>query len=735
MFIFRVYIKWFSNDFYCPNFNKYLKNKMLAIFKKTSRLIGEQPSLAIGFGFIVKIAFILTLDPPLAHSLFLPFVEFFAQHPLSNPYDEFYRLGRLDAFPYSSVMLWCYGGTSVIANAISSNFFETVKHVLPAFSLLFFDYVTFRALAHLLPAHRIRLAYLWWLNPLVIFICYFHGQLDIIPTATLMVSLCLLFSGSELLAFAVIGLGLGMKSHLFAALPFMAAFIVFRHLSFIRGIMMIFAAVGVFLLLQLPYWSSGYLNLVIFEKMSLRLFALKFPFDNDGLAFLFAPAVVMFLFYRFVSFQTTNRDTLMLVLGMLFAALVSVVPPTAGWFLWSMPFLTYFFVKHRETSRVSFYSLIGFYLVHQVFRRDSIFPQVFSRVFSGSQLSATMFQYIETKGFDSLIVQNVLFTAMEGALIMNVLWVYRVGISSSNLARRLKQNFRIGICGDSGSGKSTLTESLRSLFGGKDVLVVAGDDLHKWERGHEMWKEKTHLDPKANRLHEDVAHAEQLMVGRNIRRSFYDHKSGSFTSPKLLESRPVIIFQGLHTFFLDRMRNMMHVKIFVDPDKKLRYAWKIKRDMSERGYTKENVLDQLTKREADAVNYIETQRVHADITIRFIPASEGLDLDGLLLQEEIPVKLQVILTGDINVEPLVTALAGFNGFQSDYWYNVANDRVVMECQGHISADQIKTLAENLVLAHQELVGAAPVWRYGYDGVTQLIMLLYLEYFYSERRTL
>ena len=425
----------------------------------------KSPNILLIVGALIKFLLIIVTIPPVMERWFSQFVDYFVQSGFRNPYQEFFTRGALESFPYSSLMLWLYSAPSALFHFIFPTFSLTMpnlNYILPRLSILLADFAIYKSIVALLPAHRARIIYFWWLNPLVAYICYVHGQLDALPTAALMASLVLLFSGQEVLSFIALGVGIAMKSHLLAALPFMAMYIYFKHFSFRRAIGISLISLGLFAALQLPYWSEGYIQLVLLEKKSLRLFALSFPFDDEGKAFLFAPAVVLFLVFRFASLKTTNRDTLLLTLGLLYAAMVSVVPPTPGWFMWSMPFLVYFFVKYREASRVSFYSLLGLYVVYQIFDRNSDVPRAFSAFWPDLKTSPTLFSMSAAHGLDAQKLENLAFTALEGALIMNILWVYKVGISSSNLARRLKQNFRIGICGDSGSGKSTTTDVLKT---------------------------------------------------------------------------------------------------------------------------------------------------------------------------------------------------------------------------------------------------------------------------------
>jgi phosphoribulokinase len=69
------------------------------------------------------------------------------------------------------------------------------------------------------------------------------------------------------------------------------------------------------------------------------------------------------------------------------------------------------------------------------------------------------------------------------------------------------------------------------------------------------------------------------------------------------------------------MRQFYDVKVFLDPPEELRRVWKIKRDTTKRGYTAEQVLVELEKRECDSAQFIRPQREYADIVVRFCPAA------------------------------------------------------------------------------------------------------------------
>ncbi len=169
----------------------------------------------------------------------------------------------------------------------------------------------------------------------------------------------------------------------------------------------------------------------------------------------------------------------------------------------------------------------------------------------------------------------------------------------------------IAITGDSGSGKTTLTKIIKNVF--DDSFVLECDRYHKWERGDSKWEKYTHLNPEANyitKMNKDVF---DLKMGNNIYQVDYDHKTGKFTDKEFIESKENIIICGLHSLYVSD--NIINLKIYMDTDENLRIPWKIKRDITKRGYTSEKIYKQILDRKNDFKKYIEPQKEKADIIV------------------------------------------------------------------------------------------------------------------------
>jgi phosphoribulokinase len=80
----------------------------------------------------------------------------------------------------------------------------------------------------------------------------------------------------------------------------------------------------------------------------------------------------------------------------------------------------------------------------------------------------------------------------------------------------------------------------------------------------------------------------------------------------------IIIVHGLHPLYTEELRNLAHVRIYLDPETALLQQWKIMRDSTSRGYTVEQVRRQIAIRRRDRRLYIQPQKQFADIIIRFL---------------------------------------------------------------------------------------------------------------------
>jgi phosphoribulokinase len=173
----------------------------------------------------------------------------------------------------------------------------------------------------------------------------------------------------------------------------------------------------------------------------------------------------------------------------------------------------------------------------------------------------------------------------------------------------------LGIVGDSASGKTTLSKGLVRLLGEEVVTHICTDDYHKYDRKQRAERAITPLDPDCNYLDIMASHLECLHDGHPILKPVYQHKDGTFGPLVYIEPERFAVVEGLLGYYTEGMRRNYDVRVYLDPPESLRRQWKVDRDCSKRGYTTDQVLDDLDRREPDSMAYIRPQRVHADMVV------------------------------------------------------------------------------------------------------------------------
>jgi phosphoribulokinase len=181
----------------------------------------------------------------------------------------------------------------------------------------------------------------------------------------------------------------------------------------------------------------------------------------------------------------------------------------------------------------------------------------------------------------------------------------------------------LGIVGDSASGKTTLTRGLVRILGEAQVAHVSADHYHRYDRKQRVERGLTPLHPDCNYidiLEQQLAH---LHAGEPVLKPVYRHSDGSLDVAEYVQPRQFTIVEGLLGFHTAAMRNLYDVRVYLNPPDDLRRRWKVQRDCSRRGYTTDQVLEELDRREGDAEVYIRPQQRYADIVISFMPGDRG----------------------------------------------------------------------------------------------------------------
>ncbi len=179
----------------------------------------------------------------------------------------------------------------------------------------------------------------------------------------------------------------------------------------------------------------------------------------------------------------------------------------------------------------------------------------------------------------------------------------------------------IGVAGDSGCGKSTFLRRLIDLFGEELMTVICLDDYHCLDRKQRKETGITALDPRANNFDLMYEQIKALKNGQAIDKPIYNHETGLLDPPERVEPNHIIVIEGLHPLYDERVRSLIDFSVYFDISDEVKIAWKIQRDMAERGHRYEDVLAQINSRKPDFDKYVEPQREFADVVLQVLPTN------------------------------------------------------------------------------------------------------------------
>ncbi|WGL60806.1 hypothetical protein QEJ31_04245 [Pigmentibacter sp. JX0631] len=651
-------------------------------------------------GLLLRL-FCLSYDNTLYLSkYFIPFIDWSILHPFENPWKEFPPVYfPYGSFIYLSLLLskafgYLIFGASSLGDTVLSNIFIKAP-------LFLFDILLYKVIEKFTHSNK-NINYFYWLNPIVIYVTYILGSIDIVSMSLCFLSLLLLVRKQYIASSIVLSLACLSKFHIFIIYPFMLAYI-YRSNFLSTSILKITKSILVFLIILfiglIPILQSGHLLYVSFASpQALSIFSLAYKIDDSSYLF-YGLLFLSIILYRLVFSANINERGLIFGSSIIFSLLIIITPPVANWYIWLVPFYCIFFIMYSNSPKKLYYLFIATYTV----------------------------KFIILSHFKNtpIIMNSFLITALQSIVILIAIYMWiLVIIHDCPIGKKIKP-IVIGISGNSAAGKNTLSFVISKLFEQKALTVIDGDDYHKWERGNERWEKITHLDPKANNLHYLFTHLTNIFRGRSIYKTFYDHSNGKFTPFKEVRSSPAIVLQGLHIFYQAKLRRYIDIKIFLDPSDEIILYWKINRDVNERNYKLNDVLKSIERRYEDTKKYITPQKQYADWIINYFPLHE-ISREEILAGKKPILAVKHILYNDFPSDELSHALLSscnveikVNSFQNDI--NKIEITILQEPSAHDIYKASIVLFDNLPsllrLSHP------PKWSSGFQGINQLIFLI------------
>jgi uridine kinase len=183
----------------------------------------------------------------------------------------------------------------------------------------------------------------------------------------------------------------------------------------------------------------------------------------------------------------------------------------------------------------------------------------------------------------------------------------------------MKNSLVIGIAGGTGSGKTTVTNKILESLDRERVVVIQHDSYYRdisTYRG--MTPDKINFDhPDSLETELLIRHLQELREGKSIDQPIYNFTTHQrLKETRRVESREIIIVDGILIFVEKRLRDLMDIKIFLDEDADERLIRRIRRDILERGRSVDSVMNQyMSTVKPMHLQFVEPSKHWADIII------------------------------------------------------------------------------------------------------------------------
>lgn len=182
-----------------------------------------------------------------------------------------------------------------------------------------------------------------------------------------------------------------------------------------------------------------------------------------------------------------------------------------------------------------------------------------------------------------------------------------------------KKIYLIGIAGGSASGKTYFLNSIRKVFGEDQVCIISQDNYYK-PADQQLRDQNGELNfdlPDAINSEEFIRDVERLAAGEIVsRREYTFNQEGVEGELITLKPAPVVVVEGLFILYVNAIKKLLDLKIFMDSRDDIKLYRRLERDARERGISMETILYQWHQHVYPAYKqYLLPYRDEADIII------------------------------------------------------------------------------------------------------------------------
>ncbi|KAL7035286.1 hypothetical protein ACKWTF_008302 [Chironomus riparius] len=239
-----------------------------------------------------------------------------------------------------------------------------------------------------------------------------------------------------------------------------------------------------------------------------------------------------------------------------------------------------------------------------------------------------------------------------------------------------KKPFLIGVAGGTASGKSTVCKRIIEKLGQADinerqrqVVSISQDSFYRELSDAEKVKAqngKFNFDhPQAFDEKLMYSTMQDILQGKKVTINSYNYRTNSLSPEDQITIYPadVVIFEGILVFYFPEIRDLFHMKLFVDTDSDTRLARRVPRDIKERGRDLDQVLNQYMMFVKPAFEeFCSPTKKYADVIIpRGADNTVAIDLIVQHLRDFLSDRVSEITLSPTTTPALSTAMNGSRG--------------------------------------------------------------------------
>lgn len=640
------------------------------------------------FGLIIKIILITTLTPDVQSSWFIPFVVNAIENFGSSPWESFLNSkGDGVAFPYGPVMLLVQIPITFLGWLVDG-FYELEYFAGLGFrlTLLSADILLLCLLLQQFEKYSNSLLIHYWLSPIVIFITYWHGQIDLIPVVLFMFSMVLLKSNQIMLSAFLLAAAVAAKHNVLIIFPFVVIYLWFKH-NDIKEVSKFLTVFGLSIVLLEGIWlfDVGFHKMVLGSREIDKIFWLFIPI-GEQLKVYILPLIYSLMVYYVWRLRRMNYELLLSSLSVAFGIILLLTPASVGWFLWIMPLLAIHYSKKS----------VGSVILGTVFSITFVIYYFIYSSGSGSILINNFFSIKENLDIiNNLHFKSSLYTLLISVFSILILQIFRNGIKDNDYYHLGKKPLIIGISGASEALRNSLSSSLLSLFGANKTIEFPDRNNRNSSNESRTWSAGIYLPADSNKSLSIVKNIKSLLKNEPLNNS-------EFTFNKGLSRIQVILVNAYYALHYKQLLKMYDIAFFVN--------------------SKSNKEDNYLEEESSI--YINEQKHISNAVYEISEAS---------IENNNYANICVITKNDIYLQKLMRILVGICGLQVSVDNDDSSENIRFVIQGEVQYEDIR-FALNMATPHlSEFTDQENGIKGGSIGIMQLITLIEIDEILNKRK--